>query len=317
MFAQSREQETSVRFLADLALFVEVANTRNFGRAAAALGMPASTLSRRISALERELGLQLIRRSSRVFTLTDAGKACYEQSKSLVAEAKRIQESVTGIASQTSGHIRVGVPFDLAQIIFLPLFARYMLANPGFSIEVLSISGHPNLLTESLDLAIWVGHQLRLPDSSFMSRRIGTFARRLFASKEYLARHKRIQEPEQLGEHSCVCFMHGEPLSDWELHRGREHKSVKVSGSATANSVGMLARLAKEGMGIAVLPDFLALHPGFGNGLVRLLTDWEATPAHLFAVTPLELQPDRVRKLVSFMKENFEGALNDVTAIRK
>ena len=70
-------------------------------------------------------------------------------------------------------------------------------------------------------------------------------------------------------------------------------------------------------MGIAVLPDFLALHPGFGDGLVRLLTDWEATPAHLFAVTPSELQPDRVRKLFSFMKENFEGALNDVTAIRK
>jgi LysR family transcriptional regulator, regulator for bpeEF and oprC len=317
MFARSREQEISVRFLADLALFVEVANTRNFGRAAAALGMPASTLSRRISALERELGFQLIHRSSRVFTLTDAGKDCYEQSKSLVAEAKRIQEGVTGIASQASGHIRVGVPFDLAQTIFLPLFARYMLANPGFSIEVLSISGHPNLLTESLDLAIWVGHQLRLPDSSFLSRRIGTFARRLFASKEYLAKHKKIQEPQQLAEHSCVCLMHGEPLSDWELNRGREHKTVKVSGSATANSVGMLARFAREGMGIALLPDFLALHPGFGDGLVRLLTDWEGTPAHLFAVTPSELQPDGVRKLVSFMKENFEGALNGVNAIRK
>jgi LysR family transcriptional regulator, regulator for bpeEF and oprC len=154
--ARLGEQEIPVRFLADLALFVEVANTRNFGRAAAALGMPASTLSRRISALERELGFQLIRRSSRVFALTDAGKDCYERSKSLVAEAKRIQESVTGIASQASGHIRVGVPFDLAQTIFLSLFTRYMLANLGFSIEVLSISGHPNLLTESLDLAIWV-----------------------------------------------------------------------------------------------------------------------------------------------------------------
>ena len=91
-----------MRFLADLALFVEVANTRNFGRAAAALGMPASTLSRRISALERELGLQLIHRSSRVFTLTDAGKACYEQSKVLVAEAKRIQEGIAVISSEAS-----------------------------------------------------------------------------------------------------------------------------------------------------------------------------------------------------------------------
>lgn len=83
-----------MRFLSDLALFVEVANTGNFGRAAAALGMPASTLSRRISALEQEVGFQLIHRSSRMFTLTDAGKACYEQSRTLVTEAKRIQENV-------------------------------------------------------------------------------------------------------------------------------------------------------------------------------------------------------------------------------
>ena len=302
-----------MRFLADLALFVEVANTGNFGRAAAALGMPASTLSRRISALEQELGFQLIHRSSRMFKLTDAGKACYEQSRALVAEAKRIQEDVAGIDSQASGHIRVGVPFDLAQTIFLPLFAHYMLDNPGISIEVLSISGHPNLLAESLDMAVWVGHQLRLPDSSFWSRRIGTFARRLFASKEYLRKQKKIQEPQQLTELSCIRLVHGEPMSKWELHRGRDRRTVTVSGFAMANSVGMLARFSKEGMGIALLPDFLAFHPGFGDGLVRVLGDWEGTPAHLFAVTPSELQPERVRKLASFLKEN-EATLNGVTA---
>ena len=249
-----------------------------------------------------------------MFTLTDAGKACHEQSKTLVAEAKRIQEDVAGVASRTEGHIRVGVPFDLAQTIFVPLFARHMLENPGLSIEVLSISGHPNLLAESLDMAIWVGHQLRLPDSSFWSRRIGAFPRHLFTSKEYLARHKKIQEPEQLPERQCIRFIYKEPLSKWDLRRGREHRTVTMTGAATANSVGMLARFAKEGMGIALLPDFLAVHPGFGDGLVRVLTDWEATPAHLFAVTPSELQPKRVRRLASFLKGNFEAAMNVVIA---
>jgi DNA-binding transcriptional LysR family regulator len=70
-------------------------------------------------------------------------------------------------------------------------------------------------------------------------------------------------------------------------------------------------------MGIAILPDFLALHPGFGDGLVKLLTDWEATPAHIFAVTPSEIQSNRVRKLVSFLKEQFETALNDLNSPRK
>lgn len=306
-----------MRFLADLALFVEVANTQNFGRAAAALGMPASTLSRRISALERELGFPLIHRSTRTFTLTDAGKACYEQSKSLVAQAMRIQEDVTGIAVRSSGHIRVGVSFDLANTIFIPLFARYMQDHPEVSIETISISGHPNLLTESLDLAILVSHQTRLPDSSFWSRRIGSFPRRLFASQEYLARHKKIQDPADLANHSCIRFVYGGLQSQWELRRDREHRTVKVTGSASANFVGMLARLAKEGMGIALLPDFLAVHPGFGDGLVRVLSDWEAVPAHVFALTPSELQSARVRKLVSFLKEHFEATLNSLSTRRK
>ena len=75
-----------------------------------------------------------------------------------------------------------------------------------------------------------------------------------------------------------------------------------MNGSAMANSVGMLAKFSKEGMGIALLPDFLAFHPGFGDGLVRVLSEWEGTPAHLFAVTPSELQPERVRKLASFLQ---------------
>src|SRR3954451_19900489 len=303
-----------MRFLADLALFVEVANTRNFSRAAAALGMPASTLSRRISALERELGSTLIHRSTRTFKLTDAGQACYEQSKALVAEALRIQEDVVGIASRASGHIRVGLPLDLAQTIFLPLFARYMLDHPKISIEVLSISGHPNLLTESLDLAIMVGHQLRLPDSSFWSRRVGTFPRRLFASQEYMAKHKRIQDPGELAGHSCIRGVHGAPVSQWELRRERERRIVNVGGMASANSVGMLAKLSKEGMGIAILPDFLASHPGFGDGLVRVLSDWEAVPAHIFAVTPSAMQSTRIRKLVSFLKEHFEAMLSELSS---
>jgi DNA-binding transcriptional LysR family regulator len=279
--------------------------------------MPVSTLSRRISALERELGLHLIHRSTRTFKLTDVGQACYDQSKALVAEAVRIQEDVTGIAAKASGHIRVGVPFDLAQTIFLPLFARYMLHQPDISIEILSISGHPNLLTENLDVAILVSHQLRLPDSSFWSRRVGTFPRRLFASQEYLATRRKIKDPGELTEHSCIRLVHGEPLSQWELRREREHRIVKVSGIASANSVGMIAKLAKEGMGIALLPDFLAIHSGFGDGLVRLLNDWEAIPAHIFAVTPSKMQSARIRKFVSFIKEHFETTLNDLSSRRK
>lgn len=304
---------SNVRFLADLALFVEVAKRRNFSLAAVALGIPASTLSRRLSAFERELGFDLIHRSTRVFKLTDAGATCYAQSETLVAEAKRIQAEVTNSAFKVAGHIRVGVPFDLAQTMFLPLFSRYMLAHSDVTIEVLSISGHPNVIAENLDVSIMVGHQLRLPNSSFWSRRIGAFPRRLFASEDYLDRNKKVEDPADLVDHLCLRLVHGEPLSKWEFHRGREHRTVVVSGRATANSVGMLARLSKGGMGIALLSDSLARHPAFGDGLVRVLSDWEATPAHIFAVTPTKIQPTRVRKLVDFLKDEFSDLFEELS----
>jgi DNA-binding transcriptional LysR family regulator len=122
-------EEKLMRLLADMALFVEVANTRHFGRAAAALDIPASTLSRRIRALEKELGVPLIHRSTRSFALTDAGLACYERSRKLIAEATQIREDLAGSAAKAFGHIRIGLPLDLAQTIFLPMFAEFIRSN--------------------------------------------------------------------------------------------------------------------------------------------------------------------------------------------
>jgi LysR family transcriptional regulator, regulator for bpeEF and oprC len=81
---------------------------------------------------------------------------------------------------------------------------------------------------------------------------VGTFPRRLFAPEGCLAMHKRIQDPADLAEHPCIRFVYGEPMSQWDLRREREHRKVKVSGPATSNSVGMTAKLSKEGMGIAI-----------------------------------------------------------------
>jgi DNA-binding transcriptional LysR family regulator len=306
-------EEKLMRLLADMALFVEVANTRHFGRAAAALDMPASTLSRRIRALEKELGVPLIHRSTRSFALTDAGLACWKRSRKLIAEATQIREDLAGSAANAFGHIRIGLPLDLAQTIFLPMFAGFIRSNPGISIEVLNIQGHPSLLAEALDLAFLVSHQTSLRDSSQWSRRIGTFSRKLFASKQYLKRKGFPQQPSELADHDCILFSAGTLQRRWELRRGGERCTIDVKGSASANSVGLLAQSAKEHLGIAVLPDFLAQHPLFGGGLTRVLPDWEGAPAHIFAVTPAQLLPGKTRRLVDFAKAQFSIRLAKVS----
>ena len=302
-----------MRLLADIALFVEVTNMRHFGRAAAALDMPASTLSRRIKALEKELGVPLIHRSTRSFALTDAGLTCYERSRKLIADASQIREEVASAAVNASGHMRIGQPFDLAQTIFLPMFAEFIRSNPGISIEVLNVHGHPSLLAEALDLAFLVSHQTSLPDSAQWSRRIGTFSRKLFASKQYLKKKGSPQQPAQLVDHECILFSLGGLQKCWELRRGRERCIVNVNGSVSANSVGLLAQAAKEHLGIAVLPDFLAQHPLFGDGLTRVLPEWEGAPAHIFAVTPAQLLAGKTRRLVDFAKAQFNTRLAKAT----
>lgn len=298
-----------MRLLSDMAIFVEVANTKHFARAAASLGMPASTLSRRIRVLEKEIGVALIQRSTRSFALTEAGSACYERSRNLIAEAKRIQEDIGGFASHPKGHVRIGVPSDLAQAIFLPIFSEFTKANAGITLEVLSIHGHPNLLTEALDVAILVAHQTSLPDSNHIARRIGSFSRKLFAAERYLAEHPPLDDPSALAQHHCVLFSYGTVQHRWDLRRGREHRTVEVWGPGSANTVGMLAQMAREQMGVAILPDFLAQHSSFGDGLVRVLPEWEAVPAHVFAVTPAQIAPAKTRTLVNFVKSRFNVGL--------
>lgn len=174
---------------------------------------------------------------------------------------------------------------------------------------MIGIQGQPNLLTESLDVAFMVSHQSSLPDSSQVSRRIGTFSRMLFASKTYLNRVGMPRDPIDLEKHACIRFWQATLQKRWELRRGKQRRMVTVSGVCSANSVGLLAQFAREHLGVVILPRFLASHPTFGAGLVRLLPEWEAAPAHVFALTANHLQSARVVKLLETTKAGFAKRL--------
>lgn len=293
----------ATQFLADMAMFVEVVNARNFGRAARKLGVSPSLISRRIRAMEQELGVSLIQRSTRSFALTDAGAACYERPRKVISEAQRIRADIGGQAIYSAGHVRIGAPFDLLQTLLLPIFSEFVHSTPGVSIEVTTIHGYPSPISAALDLAIFVAHQKRLPDSSLSARKVGTFRRELYASNEYLKHRGIPEEPEDLKQHDCILFSLGDVQRKWELRRGRERRMVEVRGVCSAGSGGLTTQLAREHLGIAISAGF------HGAGLVRVLPEWEAVPAHVFAVTPVQIIPARIRRLLELMKARFEESL--------
>lgn len=294
-----------MRFLADMELFVEVAKLRNFGRAAAALGITAPTLSRRVAGLERELGVVLIRRSTRSFALTESGQTFFERSEKLVQEAARTREELGASFTKVSGHLRVGAPSDLATTILAPVFAKYCRENPAVSIDMIATQGQPDLARDSLDVAFAVSHQVSLPDSSYAVRQVSSFLRMMYASKTYLKRNGMPKTPQELDGHACIRYAGGPVEKHWDLHRERKRQAVPVKGAFASSSVIVSALAAREHLGIAMLPQHLASHPTFGAGLVRVLPDWEGTRAHVLAVSADRVLPAKIQDLIQAVKTEF------------
>lgn len=306
-----------MRLLADMELFVELAKVRNFGRAATVLDMTASTLSRRITRLETEMGVPLIRRSTRSFALTESGQEFFERSKKIVAEAMRTGEEIGANFNKVSGRLRAGAPFDLTTTILAPVFAKYCRENPSVSIEIIATQTQPDLVADSLDVAFVVAHQVALPDSSFRARQIGSFPRMMYASRLYLKRRGIPASPQELREHACIrhVFGIGPTEKHWDLNQGRRRETVSIDGTLASSSVIASSLAAREHLGIAMLPQHLASHPTFGAGLVRVLPDWEGARVNVFGLSVNRALPAKTQELFRCVKSEFAKRVAQIEAV--
>ncbi len=303
-----------MQLLADMELFVKTAELRNFGRAAVALNITAATVSRRIAALERELDLVLIRRSTRSFALTEAGQRFFDRSRKLIEEARRTKEELSSSFNAISGHVRAGSPSDLATTILAPAFSKFCRENATVSLDIISTQGQPDLDRDKLDVAFAVTHQVSLPDSACSVRQIGSFARMLYASRTYLRRHGTPETLQDLQTHSCIRFLDSSPERHWRLHRDRRSQAVPIGGRCASSSAIVSAQAAREHLGIAMLPCHLASHPTYGAGLIRVLTEWEGAPVNVFAVTADRKLPARLEELIRVARSEFSRRLAQLEA---
>lgn len=190
-------------FLNDMALFVEVAKVMSFRQAAEKAGVPSSTLSRRISALEKTIGLRLLHRTTRKIELTEAGQIYYQRCRRIVEEARLAHDQLTAMLEQPSGVIRASLPVDFATQFLTPLFAEFTAVYPQIRFELDLTPRTVDLVTEPFDIAIRIG---RLPDSQLIARQLTQFNARLYASPNYLARYGTPATPQDLVQHECIDF---------------------------------------------------------------------------------------------------------------
>jgi len=289
----------------DLVLFARVVDEGSFSRAADRLGYPKSTVSRRVAALETQLGEQLLRRTTRKLTVTDFGRAVLEHAHHVVEDVAAAESLAQHRQVQPSGRLRVTMPSDMANLVLAPMLAEFVLRYPSVTLEVDLSSRFVDLIAENFDVAVRMG-ELR-DDATLAARRIASFKSGLYAAPSYVARRGVPAEPEALMEHDAlrVLARTGDPQV-WTLVRGEARWEGIPPGHATANSPELLMRMALGGAGIAMIHDSFAV-PYLERGeLVQVLPDWSTPPVAASAVFPgRRLMPAHARAFVDALVAKF------------
>jgi DNA-binding transcriptional LysR family regulator len=285
--------------------FVSVVEQQSFTSAAKALGLPKSSVSRRVTELEEELGVQLLHRTTRKLALTEAGRTYYEQAEKALTELNAAAESATGMDTEARGIVRVTAPVDIGVLGIADIVAEFLSEYPDIHVDLSLSSKVVDLVEEGFDIGIRAGKQR---DASLVARRIGTSALGLYASPEYLKQHGRPKNLEELARHQCVLFRgrHGKAL--WRLEGpDGEPSTVEVRGRVNVDEMLFVRQAVGVGLGIGLLPTIViatcnrvqALEP-----VERILPEYSVSGADVAVVTPSgPKRPRRVTILRDFLVE--------------
>lgn len=281
--------------LNDVIVLVRVVETGSFSGAARRLGVPKSTVSRRIARLERDLGARLLQRTTRRLSLTDAGQIYYRHCSRVLAELDEAHRTVSGMQQQPSGVLRLTAPHDLAAIVST-LIADFSERYPEVRVVTEMTTRVIDLVAEGFDLALRAG---QLHDSSLIARRLASFDVVLYASPQYLERCGMPELPRHLANHRCLTLGSQRTSESWQLTGPDGAETVEVQAFLASNDVTLLCNAAAAGMGIANLPTLTCREDEKAGRLVRVLPTYRGGETGLYAVFPTgEHLAPKVRRFV-------------------
>jgi len=267
----------------DMLVFAAVGDTGSITRAGKLLGLPKSTVSRRLGALEERLGSRLLLRSARRLVLTEAGQVLLERCQRLAHEAEDALAFASELTDQPIGTLRVTMPPDFGRLFLAQAIASFTARYPRISLVLDESQRYVDLATERFDVAIRAGE---LPDSSLVARPLLAMPRAIFASPAYLARTSTPRVPADLADHQFVILEGRTRFDRFELRSEQRRAEVTVAGAITVTSGSMQQELACAGVGAIVYTEHFCANAVRAGRLVRLLPDWTSAPAPLSIVTP-------------------------------
>lgn len=295
-------------------IFTEVARGRSFTAAAVRLGMAKGNVTKHVKWLEESLGAQLLTRTTKSVSLTEAGLSLLETGQELLDRFDMVEAAVRGAVRAPKGTIRVGTPPSFGAAHLVPLVTAFSSKNPEIQFVMHLDDGRVDIAGEGLDLSLRIAPSLK--DTSLIAQKLGSVPQLLVASQAYLAAKGEPLKPEELSQHDCLVNALKSPTNFWTLTGPGGKKSVRVAGSMRSNFGEPLRHAALLGQGISMHPNYMVARDIRENFLRIVLPAYQPTQLDIYAVYPSRRNmPGRVRLFLEFLRERFQNTAEWQTQI--
>lgn len=289
---------------ANIEALVTVVESGSFSRAAERLGVAKSVVSRRVSNLEAELGVQLLQRTTRSQSLTAPGRQYYERAVRILAELEEAEQSIVDASAALRGGLRIAAPLSFGLHHLRAALTDFLLQHPAIELDLDLNDREVNLVEEGFDLAVRIGE---LRDSTLLARRLGTIRFAACASPAYLQHHGTPRHPRDLEGHIGLQYANATLQQVWQFSNGGHKPLLAIPQiRMRANNGDVLAASAVAGLGIVNSPTFIVAELIAAGRLVTILDDYRRPPTAIHAVFPPgRLMPRRVQAFAEFLGARF------------
>ncbi|HCE6854164.1 LysR family transcriptional regulator [Pseudomonas aeruginosa] len=287
-----------------IAAFLATVEQAGFTAAGAALNRDGSLVSRRVTALEKRLGVRLLERTTRRVALTEAGEAYYQRMRKAVQAVGEIDAEAVDAAGAVRGTLRLSLPATFGRMWIAPILPAFLRQHAGLMVEARYEDRYADLVAEGFDVAVRIGE---LADSRLIARKLVPASRLLCASPDYLVERGMPAHPSDLANHDCIGFSRLASHPIWHLGDDGKKVAVRISGPLVTDDATSLIHGAVAGVGIAMVSDWLA-GPELKSGqLVPVLLDHPvATSEGIYIVHPsAKLVPAKTRAFIDWLGEVF------------
>ncbi|MGO7090819.1 LysR family transcriptional regulator [Rhizobium leguminosarum] len=272
--------------LGNIKTFIDVVECGSFSAAARRKDTTVSSVARQVKALEDELGVRLLNRTTRSNSLTEPGANFYERARTVVTELRSAKQEASSFQTTVKGLLRVCLRISASRVI-LPALPVFLERHPDLVLDVMLSDERLDLVAHKIDVGVWLGH---LEDSRIVARRLTPSKRVICASPAYLAKRGVPSTPQEITQHNCIIYQGSIYQDLWRFTKGDEQIDVTVHGNLRTNTSPVLVAAVLSGMGLAVLQEFTVRSALADGTLKQILPEYEVSPTDVdtgvYAVYP-------------------------------